>query len=162
MLPNWENRPEITANLINPAFCSELLRECAISYKLESKENLPFALSVLILPIVLNRKIRERLPKTKANTIHSWINNNGDLKIGLANHISALLPFTRESIMFGIVHNSISIDENGNIETKARKGKIKTNDAEILNCLSKANLLGKLLSKSGNILTIYSILGIKP
>lgn len=162
MLPNWENRPEITANLVNPAFCSEIMRECVNAYKTETKENFPFALSVLVLPLILNSTIRERLPKTKANTIHSWINNNEELKIGLATHISNLLPFTRETVMFGIAHNSLSIDEKGNIEIKTRKGKLKTEDEEVKSCLSKAGVLGKLLSKSGNSLTIYSILGIKP
>jgi hypothetical protein len=161
-LPNWENRPEITANLINPAFCSELIRECANAYKIETNENFPFALSVLVLPIILNSTIRERLPKTKAHTIHSWINSNGDLKIGLAQHVTNLLPFTKESIMFGIVHNSLSIDDLGNIEIKPRKGKLNTKNEEVSSCLNKAMLWGKLLSKSGNTLTIYSILGIKP
>jgi len=72
------------------------------------------------------------------------------------------LPFTRETVMFGIAHNSLSIDEKGNIEIKTRKGKLKTEDEEVKSCLSKAGVLGKLLSKSGNPLTIYSILGIKP
>lgn len=162
MIPNWQNRPEITANLVNPAFCCEILRECSAAYIIEANANFPFVLSVLVLPIILNRKIRESLPKTKANTLHKWINCNGDLKIGLAQHITNLMPFTRESLMFGIAHNSLSIDNDGNIEIKPRKGTFKTKDEEVLSCLKKANLLGKLFSKSGNILTIYSILGIKP
>jgi hypothetical protein len=64
--------------------------------------------------------------------------------------------------MFAIAHNSISIDENGNIDVKARKGKLKTDDEEITSCLKKAEVMGKVFSKSGNPLTIYSILGIKP
>lgn len=162
MLPNWENRPEITAQLINPAFCSEILRVCVTSYKSEANTNFPFALTVLVLPFVLNNKIRERLPKTKSNTIHSWINSNEDLKIGLANSISSYIPFTREAVMFAIAHNTMSIDESGNIDIKPRKRKLKTEDEEIKSCLKKAEVIGKIFSKSGNLLTIYSILGIKP
>lgn len=162
MLPNWEDRPEVTANLINPAFCSEIIRECIAAYTGETNENLPFSLSVLILPLLLNSRIRERLPKSKSNTIHAWINENEDLKIGLPANITSFLPFSRESIMFGIMHNSMSIDENGNLALKTRKGKIKVDDPEIKSCISKAIILGKLFSKSGNSLTIYSILGIKP
>jgi hypothetical protein len=161
-LPSWETRPEITANLINPAFCSELIRECVIAYREESGNNLPFSLAILILPILLNSKIRSRMPKTKASTIHSWINENEDLKIGLSSQITNFLPFTRESIMFGIVHNAISIDDSGGLALKQRKGRLKSDDVEIKNCISKSALLGKLLHKSGSPLTIYSILGIKP
>ena len=162
MLPNWENRPEITAHLINPAFCSEIMRECVSAYKRESKSNFPFALSVLVLPLILNNRIRERLPKNKLNTIHGWINENEDLKIGLTNNITSFIPFTRETIMFAIAHSSLSVDENGNIDVKPRRGKLKSEDEEIKSCIKKAEVLGKVFSKSGNPLTIYSILGIKP
>lgn len=162
MLPKWENRSEITAHLINPAFCSEIMRVCVSAYKEESKTNFPFALSVLVLPLILNRRIRERLPKTKSNTIHGWINENEDLKIGLATNITSFIPFTRETIMFAIAHNSLSIDEEGNIDIKLRQGKFKSEDEEINSCIKKATVIGKVLSKSGNPLTIYSILGIKP
>lgn len=162
MLPNWQDRPEITAHLINPAFCSEIMRECATAYRQEANANLPFALSVLVLPLILNSKIRDRLPRTKANTIHAWINENEDLKIGLANSITSFIPFTRETIMFAINHNSLSIDENGNIDIKPRRKKFRSEDDEIKSCLKKSEIIGKVLSKSGNPLTIYSILGIKP
>jgi len=162
MLPNWQDRPEITAHLINPAFCSEIMRECVTAYRQEANANLPFALSVLVLPLILNSKIRDRLPRTKANTIHGWINENEDLKIGLANSITSFIPFTRETIMFAINHNSLSIDENGNIDIKPRRKKFKSEDDEIKSCLKKSEIIGKVLSKSGNPLTIYSILGIKP
>jgi hypothetical protein len=162
MLPNWENRPEITAHLVNPAFCSEIIRICAAAYKEESSNNFPFALSVLVLPLILHRRIRERLPKNKSNTIHAWINENQDLRIGLAENIKSYIPFTRETVMFAISHNSISIDENGNIDVRPRQGKLKSDDEEISSCIKKAKVIGKVLSKSGNTLTIYSILGIKP
>jgi len=162
MLPSWRNRPEITANLINPAFCSEIIRECIGAFKGEINEPLPFSLAVLILPLVLNNRIRERMPKSKSNTIHAWINENEDLKIGLPKLITSFLPFSRESIMFGIAHNSFSIDEYGSLDLKTRKGKLKLDDPEIKSCISKSVILGKLFSKSGNSLTIYSILGIKP
>ncbi len=162
MLPNWGNRAEITAHLINPAFCSELIRICVSAYKKESNYNFPYSLSVLILPLILNSRIRERLPKTKSNTIHKWINENEDLKIGLADNIKSFVPFTKESIMFAIAHDTLSIDENGDIEIKPRKGKLKQDNEEIKSCVKKAEVMGKIFSKSGNPLTIYSILGIKP
>lgn len=162
MLPNWEKRPEITANLLNPAFCSEIIRVCVSAYKLEKNSNFPFALTFLVLPLILNNRIRERLPKTKKNTIHGWINKNEDLKIGLADNISSFIPFTKETIMFALSHNTIGIDEFGNIDIKPRSLKLKPEDEEIKSCIKKAEIIGKIFSKSGNPLTIYSIFGIKP
>lgn len=162
MLPIWKKRPEVTANLLNPAFCSEIMRECIAAYTAEINKNFPFVLSVLILPLILNRRIRERLPKSKANNIHNWINNNEDLKVGLAKSISNLIPFTKETLMFSIAYDSLTIDKSGNIESKTRKRKLKVDDIEIKSSLNKAAILGKLLSKSGNPSTIYSILGVRP
>lgn len=162
MLLSWENRPEITAHLINPAFCSEILRKCVSAYKSESNNNFPFELSVLVLPMILNSGIRKRLPKNKSTTFHAWINKNDDLKIGLADYIKSYIPFTKETLMFSIVHDSLSLDENGNIDLRPRRSKISIQDEEVTSCFKKAEVIGKILSKSGNSLTIYSILGIKP
>jgi len=160
MLPNWEDRPEITAHLMNPAFCSEIIRECVIAYKGEVGTNFPYSLSILVLPLILNARIIERLPKNKSNTIHNWINKNEDLKINLAYNIKSLIPFSNEAIMFAIAHNSLGIDNDGNIYSISKRGKPK--DGEIIKCYEKAKVLGKVLAHSGSPLTIYSILGIKP
>lgn len=155
MIPNWENRPEITAHLINPAFCTEIMRECISSYKQEANNNFPFALTYLVLPLILNNRIRERLPKNKSNTIHAWINENEDIKIDLAKQITSFLPFTRETIMFALSQNSVEISEHGDVVIKPRRRKMITEDIEILSCLKKATILGKVLSKSGTPLTIF-------
>jgi hypothetical protein len=162
MLPNWQNRPEVTANLLNPAFCGKVIAECIGAYKKEANANFPFALSIFILPLIVNGKIRERLPKTKSKTLHSWLIENEDLKIGLKEQITALLPFTRETIMFAITHNTLSIDENGNIEPKGKQKKFEPDNEELKLCLAKAVTLGKVLSKSGTVFTIYSMFGVKP
>jgi len=162
MLPNWQNRPEVTANLLNPAFCGKIIADCISAYKKETGSNFPFALAIFILPLILNGRIRDRLPKTKSKTLHSWLIENEDLKIGLKEQIIALLPFTRETIMFAITHNTFSIDENGNLEIKGKQKKFEPNNDEIKICLSKANTLGKVFSKSGTVFTIYSMFGVKP
>lgn len=162
MLPNWDERPEITAHLMNPAFCSEIIRHCVLAYKGEVDANFPYSLSVLVLPFILNSKIIERLPKTKSNTIHNWINKNEDLKINLACNVTSFIPFSNEAIMFAIAHNSLGIDNEGNIYSLANGGKIKSKDVEIIQCYKKSEVLGKVLAHSGSPLTIYSILGIKP
>jgi hypothetical protein len=160
-LPTWTERPEVTANLLNPAFCSEVIRECVNGYQAEAGEGLPFALSFLVLPLILNNRIRERLPKTKSTPVHAWINEREDLRVGLARQVSGFVPFSREAIMFGAMHGTISIADSGLLEAKG-KSKIKTEDTEIKSCLSKSGTLGKVLARSGTPATIYSLLGVKP
>ena len=56
-MENWEDRSKIVANLLNPAFCGEILRRAIVSYN-ENEENMlfPFSLLYLILPIILLKK----------------------------------------------------------------------------------------------------------
>jgi len=39
MIPKWQNRPIIVANLYNPAFCGEVLRVAIKSYEKEKKKD---------------------------------------------------------------------------------------------------------------------------
>lgn len=126
---------------------------------------MPFSLVILTLPMILSGKIRESIPNRRDSSIHKWINKNEEVRIGLSANINSYLPFVRESIMFGIVHNSFSLDENGCLDIKKRNSKdskFKTTNEEVISCLKKSEILGALLSKSGSAYTIYSILGIKP
>lgn len=162
MLDNWNDRPEVSANLMNPAFCCEVIKECAKGYKGELSHNFPFSYSVLVLPFIIPSRIRMRLPKSKATTFHSWLNDNEDIKIDVAKRIKGCLPFTKEAIMFGIIYNSIRMDDDGCIEPLGKKGKSNLSNDETNECLNKALLLGKMLSKAGDQFTVYSMLGIKP
>lgn len=161
MLPLWNDRPEVTSNLVNPAFCSILLAYSVDGYKADTTKNLPFALSFFVLPFILNSRIRLTLPKTKATTMHAWINSNEELRITLGLQVANYLPFTKEAIMFGITTNHLSIDDDGGLEVK-KKLRLKSEDEEIKSCLSKASLLGKLLAKGGSTTTVFSLLGLKP
>src|SRR6185312_16325423 len=100
MLKNWNDRPEVTANLVNPAFCCEVIKECIKGYKSEISENLPYPYAILVLPFILPGRIRNILPKSKATSLHTWLNENGNLKINIADHIKGFMPFSKEAVMF--------------------------------------------------------------
>jgi hypothetical protein len=162
MLPTWENRPEITANLNNPAFCCELMRVCAKAFALEASANMPFSLSIFTLPLILPRKNRVTLPKGKATRFHKWINDNEDLKVRFGEHVKAFIPFTKETVMFGMVHGAFRIDAAGSIEVLNSKSPYTSDDPEVKECISKATVVGKMLALAGTSETIYSLFGLKP
>ncbi len=110
MLRSWEQRPEITAHLLNPAFCGRVLYEAFKGYKSESKGNFPFALAFFILPIILHKSTREKIPSSR-KTLHAWVEENNQIKISFPQRAKSLNPFTREAIMFLISYNAVSIDD---------------------------------------------------
>lgn len=166
MLATWEERSVISANLLNPAFCGEVLRRTIWSFNQNDKdENMPFSLAFLVLPIVLHKDTREKMPLRSSTYFHSWVDSNEQLFIDFANRVKLLTPYTKESIMFLLKHNAILINDNGGFEVVEpyRKRNVRGDSIEEVNSiLKKAELLGKWLRLTGNPQTIYMFLKIKP
>jgi Family of unknown function (DUF6521) len=162
---SWEKRSVITANLLNPAFCGEVVRRTVISFN-ENEKGLamPFTLLFLILPIVLHKRTREKMPLRSTTYFHSWVEENEPVFIGFADRARQMMPFTREAISFLMLHGALTVDEEGNAYA-ARYKKITPkgeNTAEINEIYKKAELLGKWLRLTGNTQTIFMFLKIRP
>lgn len=166
MLTTWENRSVISANLLNPAFCGEVIRRTICGYNGNYKnEKIPFLLLSLILPIILHKETREKMPLRSSTYFHSWVEANEYLFIDFANRARLLLPYSKESTMFLLNYNSIRILENGTVEiVEPYRKKTPRGLAieEIKQILVKAELLGRWFQLTGNTQTIYMFLKIKP
>lgn len=160
----WEERPITTANLLNPAFCGELIRRCTESYCEEINKPFPYVLLFIMLPIVLHKTTRDSLPKNSRKSIYEWLEENQFVKIGFVDRCQQMIPFVKEALMFLLQNNAIKFDEKGNIIVlKFQKKRINEIHATEINvCYNKSKLIGKLLAKSGKPETIYSLFGVKP
>jgi len=166
MLRTWENRSVISANLLNPAFCGEVIRRTICGYNSDNEnEKIPFSLLSLILPIVLHKDTRERMPLRSSTYFHSWVEANEYLFIDFASRAKQLQPYSKESIMFLLNCNSIRITDKGTIEIvepyRKRTPRGLAID-EVKQILIKAELLGRWFRLTGNQQTIYMFLKIKP
>ena len=164
MIPKWEDRPVVVANLLNPAFCGEILRIGIKAYQKETGKGLPFALAFLFLPLLLHKETREKFPKKVSKNFYEWIEENAIVKIFIGQRIKELVPYTREGIQFLIYYEAINIDNYARLETISYQKKQLNykNDNEIKEIYTKAKMLGKWFSRIGDIHTIYTILGIRP
>jgi len=166
MLETWQNRSVITANLLNPAFCGEILRRSISSYNgNDENELMPFSLLSLVLPIVLHKATREKMPLRTSTYFHSWVDSNEHLFINFGSRVKQLLPYTKESIMFLLKHEAISLNEDGKVELSLsyrKKNPRGVNVDEIKQILKKAELIGKWLRLTGNPQTIFMFLKIQP
>lgn len=161
MLPNWEERPLAVAYLLNPAFCGEVIRRCIFAYQKINPSGFPFQLAFLILPIILNKNIRESLPKSSGKNFVAWIEEHQIIKKDLPNIIKNIVPYSQESIMFLMMYGIIKINENGNFVANPPKEAI-SEENEVAECYKKAKILGKLFAKAGTSQSIFIYLGIKP
>lgn len=161
---SWNERPNEIANLINPAFCSIILFDAINAYYTIKKKGMPYAISFIILPIILHKRTRDKLPATSRSKYYAWIQQNPEVKIDFNIRTKNLVPYTKEAIQYGIINLLFSIDENGEFIPKRFKEKekpwLQTNEPLI--CREKASFLGKWLTQSEDVSTIYSLWGIRP
>lgn len=164
-MEQWENRSPIAANLLNPAFCGEIIRRTITAYN-DNDEKLLFSYSLmpLVLPILLHKKTRDKMPMRSSTYFHHWVDENEPLFLNLADRVKELLPYSKEALMFLLSHRCASITDDGKIEIQNyRKRNLRgENTDEVQSIFKKAELLGKWLRLTGNEQTIYMFLKIRP
>lgn len=161
MMQTWDERSSEVANLLNPAFCGEILRRSIVGYQKYGSSRMPFVLTFLILPMILHESTRAKISLTKRPTLHIWVNENPQIRIGFAERTRSLNDFTRESLIFLMSHEELAIEQDGRIvafKELARNAK----SGDINEIFQKSETFGKMLAKSGSVSTVFSLLGVRP
>ena len=166
LLRPWAERTSEEQRLLNPSFCSLLVWHCASGYLKAAQKPIRFELAFLLLPIVLHREVRDSLPPSVKTSIPVWINRNPSLVPKIADRARLLSSFTKEAVLFGGKHGLFapSIATILPIESCAPKiKKIEKSLSEEVNlCLRRAEFVGKWYAKSGDVVTILALLGVRP
>lgn len=164
MLTSWNKRPIEVAHLLNPAFCSIILREFVLGYNQECGNSMPYSLSFLVLPLVLHKPTRDLLPRTIATKFHSWVHQNQVMRLDLHNRAKQLVPFSKEALYWCASSGMLAFDEQGGLDVSKHNFKninwLLDSDPEV--CKKKAHFLGRWLTRAGDPATIFAIMGIKP
>ncbi|WP_162427267.1 three component ABC system middle component [Pontibacter pudoricolor] len=159
----WKERPVEVANLLNPAFCALLLRQAALGYQKQIEQGIDLPLLFLVLPLVLHKTTRESLPKTSVTRLHVWVQQHQEVRVGLTQRTNALQPYTRESIIYAMQRNALSITtEGGIIAPKMKKSNVDSLvDTEASQCLDKALFLGRWFASAGSTVSVMSMFGLR-
>lgn len=159
-----EHRPAEIANLLNPAFCGEVIRRCVRSYQRSSGKHFPYPLCYLILPIVLHKKTRDYINPLGREHLNVWIHRNQDVRIGFPDRARDLIPITNETIIFLQKTGSLGIDDDAKLYVKNYSPQRITDDNndEIHDCFRKSEIVGKWFSSAGNPSTIFTMWGVRP
>ncbi len=162
----WADRTREEAHLLNPAFCCATITSACDGYKEASGQSLPFALSFMVLPIILHKQTRESLPRTSRTSIPAWLQENAELKIGFYERLKALKPHTREALNYGMLFKWIAIGELGHIQCIIPSNQItriiRSLDGDANDCVSRSRFLGKWFGLIPTSETIMAFWGIRP
>lgn len=160
----WENRNPIVANLFNPAFCGEIICTVIQSHNKHSTRRFPFALTFIILPILLHEETRKSLPKSTRTYFFVWVEENDHLLLNFPTRAKSMVRYTKEAIQFTMAYKKIRVNGDGELESDEKRIKKKDNNEyeEFNEIIKKAEMLGKWLALTSDTKSIYSFLRIIP
>jgi len=165
MIP-WNLRPVEEANLLNPAFCSVNIASAVAGYNTQMNQTIPYALTFLVLPIILHKKTRVALPRKINTYLAPWIQNNYDLRLNFGERVISLKPYTKEALIFAFNKTMIHFEKDGSIspifDPKENKKELIKLGRESMEYVDKAYFVGRWFAASGSPETIMTLLGVKP
>lgn len=163
-MTDWEGRPFEVANLLNPAFCAVLLTSSVIEYEKAASRGMPYPLAFLVLPVVLHGFTRKEIPRSVATRMHSWLQEKPEMRVGFAERMRAMTPYTREAVIFCIQARVLRLNDQGEIikgDVRIKPGNWESG-AEPNVCRQKAGFVGRWLATAGDLSTIFIMWGIQP
>jgi hypothetical protein len=160
----WRDRPPEVAYLLNAAFCALVLKASVQGYRAERAAGLPLPLAFLVLPIVLHKPTRSALPSTARTRLHSWLSSQPDMRVGFADRVTNLVPYTREAILFGVQHQAFQLSTDATLDrTRHRLRAYRPPDgSEPRVCLEQAELMGRRFARAGDVPTVFAMWGVRP
>ena len=162
LLERWSSRPPEVAFNLNPAFCGYLLYEFVNSYRKRVNRPVPLALSFLVLPIVLHAPTRLCLPPTARSRLHSWVEAHPEVRIGFAKRARALVPFTREGLIFAFRYGALSIRSTGIVHSRITTSHYRPpKHLDPSKCKGASSRLGSILAVAGNVETVFALMGVR-
>jgi len=159
----WTDRPPEVAYSLNPAFCGMAVRECVAEYAKAAGRAMPCSLPYLALPMVLHKKTRESMPSTVRKRMHPWLAENQWARLGFDLRARAMVPFTREALIFLIRSGVITVTPAGNLASSAEDAAGSGGGSpEVLDCAKKARIAGRWFTPYDNPAEIFRMWGVKP
>lgn len=161
-------RPSEVSNLLNPAFCGLLLWVAMKKYVDTLEQPMPISYIYLILPLVLHRDTRERLPHSSATSLLAWIKSYPQLEIGFASRARSMTRFTNEAFHFIFRYGYIELHKEAGCLGPSRKFSgtalrvYAEIDDEIDECIKKARVVGSILARCSSPSSAYTALGVMP
>lgn len=159
----WNRRPIEVRNLFNPAFCGLVMHRALATFQEFDSRGMPFSLSLLILPLSLQKQSREILHRGNRSYFLKLVGEFPELQVGFGRRCTDLLPFTFEALATLASVGVLEVKEGGRLTVsleRVRKTVGGTNESQ--SAQKVAIYLGKEFAKVGHSSTIYTTLGVRP
>ena len=165
MLP-WHDRPREEANLFNPAFCGALISEFTNEFYRARKKGPHFVLVFCALPIALHPTTCRSLPHSIRTSLYSWIEENPEALVGLAERARNLVPYIQEALCFLMNHGGMTISERAELDLGVSRILLSRRVMQDLTpamneTIHAARLLGRWFAAAGSAAVVLSSWGLR-
>lgn len=162
-MKRWSERPFEIRNLFNPAFCGLVLFRALHGFEEEDVRGMPFSLSLLVLPLSLQKDSREVISRSPRSYLLKTTEKNQQLMVGFPARVTQMLPYTFEGFGLLTEMGCILIDDDGRIRTVPKRvRRVVEGTDETVACQKVARVVGKEFARIGDRATIYTTFGIRP
>jgi hypothetical protein len=162
-MKRWDLRPFEIRNLFNPAFCGLVLFRALQGYEEEDANGMPFSLTLLVLPLCLQKDSRQVLATNNRGYLLKIVEKNPQLLVGFADRARHLMQFTHEGFGFLMERGCFTVSPKGQLKTVpnlVRKTISGTNES--ISCQRVARFIGREFARIADRVTIYTSFGIRP
>lgn len=162
-MKRWDQRPFEVRNLFNPAFCGLVLFRALQGYEEKSPAGMPYSLSLLVLPLCLQKNSRKVIEANPRRYLLRTVENNPQLLVGFADRASDLMPFALEAFGFLMERGCFVVSHDGRLKTvpdRVRKSISGTTESKA--CQRVARIIGKEFARIADRATVYTTFGIRP
>jgi hypothetical protein len=149
-------------SLFNPAFCAVVIHEFLKGYIPLDSKGAHFPLLFFVLPITMQKSIREKMQGTNSATgLHRWLIERPEVRVEIAQVMNGMSPFTKQALLFGMQSKVLSI-EGGRVTIATSRNLKRPTDWEDErgDIIKKSSLLGKWFAQIEDPTTIYVMFGV--
>ena len=162
----WAERPTELAYLFNPGYCGWLLREVVEGYAAEAPGGMPLPRAFLALTVVLHKPTRDLLPRSVASTLLVWLQENPEVRVGVAERTRELTPFAREALLFLGSRGHLTVADDGRLTSAGKIGRGKSalvaGSGDLKDALQKAKFVGRWFAVAGTPAAVFQAWGVCP
>jgi Family of unknown function (DUF6521) len=159
---SFGNSPPEEAALFNPAFMGLLIAISAKDYEATCKTPMPFALAFLIPPMALDAETRDQLPGNVNALLSPWLLAHPLIQAGFAERATAMVPLVREGLRYAMRSGSLRLTGDALHSGIANRVKTDLGTQDARDCAKAAALAARWFARTGDIATVFALLGVRP
>ena len=158
----WTERPPETAFLLNPAFCAEVCRRAIHAHARRGRGAFPLPLLYLVLPLVLNRRIRDEIRENTRQKMHVWLQEHPELRVGFPDIVRGFSPNSMEALSYLFCTGAARVNASGVVLRGYAPASLSRREDDVAQIFRKSAVVGRWFADAGTPESVYMMWGIRP